>query len=303
MKFSRDLEFGVDTHTGRVRSTNEDDYITYCSEDQELRARVGLLVAVADGMGGASGGGEASRAAVRALAAAFAEAPPGEQPEARMERAFLAAARRIFELAREQPRLREMGTTLTAVNLLGDKVVVGHVGDTRCYLLRAGELRQLTTDHAVRRAEHQLTRCLGAGREREDVDVLTYPIDPGDVLCLATDGLWDGIEPDRLLALVKKGAAQEAALALTRAAVEGGGADNCTALLVRVLRTTRPGSEELVELEPPTREQLLLPELRVDLPGLRRARWPWVVLLLAVVILTVVVARSAFGFDLLGLLP
>lgn len=302
MKFPRDLDLGVATHTGRVRSTNEDDYVVYCPDDAALRARLGELVAVADGMGGATGGGEASRAAVRALTAAFVESVAGEQPEARMERAFAAAARRIYQLAREQPRLREMGTTLTAVNLLGDKVVVGHVGDTRCYLVRGGEVRQLTQDHAVRRAEHQLTRCLGAGREAEIVDVMTYPVDPGDVLCLASDGLWDGVDLSEHGGALQRGPAQTVATMLTTAAVEAGGADNCTALVVRIKAVAAPGAEELVEVELPAREQLHLPRLRVDLPGLRRSRWPWGVLVASLAVLTVAMARWIWGIDLLGLL-
>ena len=294
MNVVADVDVGADTHTGRVRSTNEDDYLVYCPEDPATRSAVGLLFAVADGMGGATGGGEASRAAIRALAGAFAESD-GEGPEARMTRGFAAACERLWHLAREQPRLRDMGTTLTAVNLLGDRIVVGHVGDTRCYVLRGGELRQLTVDHAVRRADHQLTRCIGAGREREEIDVITSTVQPGDVLVLASDGLWDAVDPETLAHVVRGMRPQAAAEELVRLAVEAGGVDNCTAVVVALRGCGDPGRAALVPCRIPGRELVRLPRVTAELPALRRPRWPWVVLALAFVLAGLAAARMLLG--------
>ncbi len=296
MRITADLEVGVDTHTGRVRTTNEDDYLVYCPEASAVRSAIGRLLAIADGMGGASGGAEASRAAVRALAASFVEAPPGEAPEARMTRAFASACRRLYQLAKEQPRLRDMGTTLTVVNLLEDRMVLGHVGDSRCYLLRGDQMRQLTTDHAVRRSEHQLLRCIGAGRDREEVDVMTYPLEAGDVIVLATDGLWEAIEPGLLQEVVRRLPPQSAARELVRLAVDAGGNDNSTALVAAV-RADGTASQELVACELPARELVRLPQVEVALPSLRRPLWPWIVLLVAVTLAGLAVARLVLGFD------
>jgi len=292
MQLTDDLDFGVDTHTGRVRTTNEDDYLAYCPAAPGERSAVGRLFVIADGMGGASGGAEASRAAVRSLAMAFVEAKAGEAPEARMTRAFDRACRRLYQMAKEQPRLKDMGTTLTAVNLLGDRMVLGHVGDTRCYLLRGEELRQLTEDHAVRRSEHQLVRCVGAGREREDVDVMTHPLDPGDVLVLVSDGLWDAVDPDLIRQVVRRHPAQAAAQELVRLAVEAGGIDNSTAMVLRVRACGDAGDRALAPVEPPSRETVRLPPLQGALPGLRRPVWPWIGLAVAAVAAGVAVVRT-----------
>ena len=214
-----------------------------------------------------------------------------------MTRAFAAACQRLYQLAKEQPRLRDMGTTLTVVNLLDDKMVVGHVGDTRCYLLRGDELRQLTQDHAMRRAEHQLVRCIGAGREREEADVMTFPLEDDDVVVLASDGLWDAVEPAVLLQVLRRLPPQAAAQELVRLAVDGGGSDNSTALVARV-RARAPAAEQaLVAVDLPAREQVRLPKLESALSTLRRPMWPWLVLLVAVLLLGLVLGRLLFDFD------
>lgn len=296
MNLVQQLELGVDTHTGRVRTTNEDDYLVYCPADPAARQRSGELFVIADGMGGASGGAEASRAAVRALAMAFVDGQGGEEPQARMRRAFAAACQRLYRLGREQPRLRDMGTTLTAVNVLGDRMVLGHVGDTRCYVLRDDGLRQLTVDHAVRRAEHQLVRCVGAGREHEVADVEEHALAAGDVLLLATDGLWDAVAPETILQVLRRRSAQEAAQELVRLAVAAGGVDNATAL---VLRVRDAGDGALAEVDPPVREFVRLPPLHAPLPTLARPLWPWLAFGLALTGAALVVARLVFGVDLL----
>jgi protein phosphatase len=294
MRLTADLEIGVDTHTGRVRTTNEDDYLVYSPDAPAVRAAVGRLVAIADGMGGASGGAEASRTAIRALAASFVEAP-GDAPEARMARAFAAACRRLYQLAKEQPRLRDMGTTLTVINLLGDRMVLGHVGDTRCYLLRGETMTQLTQDHAVRRSEHQLVRCIGAGREREDVDIMTHPLNAGDIVLLATDGLWDAVDAKDMQQVVRRLSPQAAAEELVRMAVDAGGVDNSTAVVVAVHGCAPGDAATEVECDLPARERVRLPSVDVALPSLRRPMWPWIVLLLALALAALAVVRFVVG--------
>jgi serine/threonine protein phosphatase PrpC len=117
MRHLANYALGVATHTGRVRRANEDDFLIRAPQTcQDLRER-GWFVAVADGMGGVPGGAEASRTAVRAAVRPFHN---GEDlaPVERMRRAFAEAATEVFELSRESPHLRDMGTTLTIANLL-----------------------------------------------------------------------------------------------------------------------------------------------------------------------------------------
>lgn len=301
MKMPAGLEVGVDTHTGRARASNEDDFLLYAPDGAALRDEVGTLIAIADGMGGVSGGAEASRAAVRALLEGFVLPGAGELAPARLARAFGSACQRVFQVARAQPRLRDMGTTLTVLNINGPVAVLGHVGDSRCYLLRKGELRQLTTDHAVRAAEHQLTRCVGAGRDAELVDIEERPVEIDDVFLLCTDGLWDALANDEVRQIL--GAApQSAASTLVRRAVEASGVDNATAIVVRVRSIDPPAQQAMVEVDLPAREVTRLPRLTAVLPDMRRPRWPWTVLAFAACVAAAAAARAWFGVDLFGLL-
>ncbi len=301
MKVPAGLELGVDTHTGRARASNEDDFLLFTPDDEAHRSEVGALIAIADGMGGVAGGAEASRAAVRALLESFVQPRAGESVQARMEHAYAAACGRVSRVARAQPRLRDMGTTLTVLNVVGTQVTVGHVGDSRCYLLRGGELHQVTTDHAVRAAEHQLTRCIGAGRDTEKVDIHQRTVAPGDVFLLCTDGLWDALEPAELRQVLGLASAQAAASTLVRRAVEASGVDNATAVVVRV-KTADGTQEDLVEVALPAREVPRLPRLTVALPDMRRPRWPWIVLALALAVAAAAMARAWFDLDVLALL-
>ena len=144
MRHLANVEVGVATHTGRVRRTNEDDFLLCAPPTDAEMARGGWVVAIADGMGGAAGGAEASRTAGRAAVRPFLGAPDsngnGTPPLARMIEGFRSAATEVYTLSQENPNLRGMGTTLTVVNLLTDRMVLGHVGDTRCLLLRNGQL-------------------------------------------------------------------------------------------------------------------------------------------------------------------
>lgn len=301
MKIPAGLEVGVDSHTGRARASNEDDFLLYAPDAATQRDEVGTLIAVADGMGGVSGGAEASRAAVRALLEGFVLPGTGDSAKARLERAFGAACQRVFQAARVQPRLRDMGTTLTVLNINGPVAVIGHVGDSRCYLLRKGELRQLTTDHAVRSAEHQLTRCVGAGRDAEIVDIDERAVEADDVFLLCTDGLWDALATEEVRQVLG-GAPQVAASTLVRRAVELSGVDNATAVVVRVRSIDPPGQQPLVDVDLPAREVTRLPRLTAPLPDMRRPRWPWTLLVFAVGVAAAAAARAWFAVDLLGLL-
>ncbi len=266
------LDVGVATHTGLVRTANEDDFLLLMPRDSDLRTRANLLV-IADGMGGVSGGAEASRVAVRALGAEFLKGDAASDPAERMAAAFASASEAVHLRSRESLRLRDMGTTLTAVNLLDDSIAIGHVGDTRCLRWRDGELEQLTTDHAVTEPRSYITRCIGAGRASEEMDFREVDLAPDDVIILLSDGVWGVVGEDAIHASLAELCAQDTAETLIRLANEAGGPDNCTALVIRVLSHPRGLSWRSLDL--PSLELGLQVPIPPSQNFLRAPRWPW----------------------------
>ena len=225
------------TDVGRQRSANEDALVLSPP-----------FFAVADGMGGAKAGEVASAMATDAF---VGEAGSGEPAEAQLTRILREANRRIYELAVTDESRRGMGTTLTAAKVHGDEVSLGHVGDSRAYRLRDGELEQLTSDHSLvaelersgqitpEAAEHHpqrsiITRALGP---EPDVEVDTYTVTgrAGDAFMLCSDGLTGMVADDELRSILESAdSLDEAAEALVRAANQSGGKDNITVVLFRV---------------------------------------------------------------------
>src|SRR5262245_54566259 len=147
------------TDVGLKRHRNEDTYAAWEPEDPDERARRGVLLVLADGMGGARSGDVASRIATEAVLRAYRQAP-GADPLTDLGAALAAANQAVFTENSRQDELPGMATTLTAAVVRGSEIYVAHVGDTRVYLAREGKLEQLTEDHSlVARlvAEGQLT--------------------------------------------------------------------------------------------------------------------------------------------------
>lgn len=236
------LRAGAATDVGRVRRNNQDYFLV---EEP--------LFAVADGMGGAVGGEEASQTAVAALKAAFDAHPTVDG----LADGVRDANRAVWEKSRQRPDLRGMGTTMTAVALVdhedeGAVLAIANVGDSRVYLLRDGDLQQVTDDHSVpeellragrltaEEAAHHpqrnvLTRALGIEPE---VEVDCFPIIPykGDRLVLASDGLFNEVDHDGIASVARRQHDPEAAAEeLVRMAREGGGNDNITVVVVDVV--------------------------------------------------------------------
>jgi PPM family protein phosphatase len=227
-----DQAFGSDT--GRQRNANEDS----------LFARAPIFV-VADGMGGAQAGEVASKAAAEAFERELPDAPPERVLRETIER----ANREIHEHARADPSLTGMGTTITAaiVDVSGEEVAIGHVGDSRAYRLRAKRLERLTRDHSLveeLRRKGQLTdaqaedhpqrsiitRALGPEPEVQ-VDVQTVTAQPGDTFLLCSDGLTTMLDDERIAAILVTASSLNAAVrALIEEANRAGGRDNITAL-------------------------------------------------------------------------
>jgi len=234
------LRFGASTDQGRMRSNNEDSYLSQAP-----------VAAVADGMGGHSAGEVASAIAIEELTA-LRDLGPWETETAAtddLKQAIVRANRRIREMAASDRRLNGMGTTLVALLEDGDRVHLANVGDSRAYLLRQGELSQVTVDHSLvqelvdegrlsqKDAERHpqrsvITRALGIDPEVE-FDLFTYKLQPGDRLLLCSDGLSDVVEPTQIRnVLLRVRDPQKAADRLVAVANEGGGPDNITVIVV-----------------------------------------------------------------------
>jgi protein phosphatase len=238
------FEVAAVTDVGTERERNE-DHAAHVVEGPGCG-----LVAVADGVSGLAGGGAASEQAIDALFRAFAEQGTRVAASKRLWRAAQEANIAVYESALVVPELRGMATTLTAVTLERGELAAAHVGDSRLYLLRRGELTQLTKDHTIaaervrmgllseeRALSHPgrstLTRCLG----RElivAIDRITRPLAPGDVLLLCSDGLYNTLADEELAAELADRDADAAARALVDRANERGTLDNVTAAVVRV---------------------------------------------------------------------
>ncbi|MGH2888011.1 MAG: Stp1/IreP family PP2C-type Ser/Thr phosphatase, partial [Solirubrobacteraceae bacterium] len=225
------------TDTGRQRRDNEDSAFV----------RAPLFV-VADGMGGAQAGEVASALAVEQ----FQEQLPDEgSAEERLSARIRAANRRIYELSRAEHEHAGMGTTLTAVYVDVDALAVAHVGDSRAYIFRDGELARLTEDHSLvgelvrqgklteeQAEEHPqrsiITRALGIEADVE-VDTRSYPGRAGDIVLLCSDGLTSMISEDQVTAvLAAEPDLDRAARRLIDAANNSGGRDNITVVLFRL---------------------------------------------------------------------
>lgn len=297
MLVSTKVDLGAATHTGRVRSANEDDFLLYSPQTAEELVERGWFLAIADGMGGTMGGAEASRTAVRAAVRPHL-ATTIEDPGDRMRACFAEAASDVFRLSRENPTLREMGTTLTIMNCVGRRLVLGHVGDTRCLRVRDGEIEQLTEDHAISEPESFLTRCVGAGQREVEADVTEHDIRDGDRYVLLTDGMWGMVSEAEIRRLILTLPAQDAAEELVHQANRRGGPDNCTVVILLV-RSVK-GAAEFREVDLPTEELRERALFRQPDRGLVVPRWPWILLVAGALILALAMMRLWLDTDPIG---
>lgn len=287
MRLPAGFAVGAATHTGLVRRNNEDDYLlgTLGSDGDER-----LLAAVADGIGGAVGGAEASRAALRGFSAVVLDPSQGMAESERLAAGMLGAKARLAEQVLIAPFLREMGTTLTALLASRHEVHFAHIGDSRLYLLRGGACTQCTQDHAAREPDNVLLAWLGGSRSEGQVQYGSMPTQLGDRWLLVSDGIWGVLQPAELARIATAGKPQQAAERLIAAAMDQGGPDNCTALVVD--RSTAAAKAELPLGETPrNRERWPTPRRLVP------PRWPLWLLLLSLLLLAELLVRRFFGLD------
>ena len=244
------LEAASLSDVGLQRANNEDSYLYWEPESEEEFRRKGRLAVIADGMGGYEGGQEASRLAVATVRHIY-DRDFGGDPQAALIAGFESAHATIHRYAMEHPQFHGMGTTCTALAVVDDQLYFAHIGDSRLYLIRGESITRLTRDHSyvgrlvesgIVRSEdaeshpqrHILTAALGSGR-----DIVPHaPAEPvrlqdGDILLLCTDGLWGVVGDQELASVVHANAPLEACSRLIKMALERGGPDNVTAVVLR----------------------------------------------------------------------
>src|SRR5574341_261347 len=227
-------EIGFASERG-ARERNE-DYVGVFLGDETQRALRGTVAAVADGVGGSLGGRTAAELTVRGFVDGYYGSPETIGVERAAGRALDAMNRWVFAQGRLDPCLANMATTFSALIVRGREAHVVHVGDSRVYRWREGRLTKLTTDHTLRHPDlhHVLYRAVGI-EDTLRIDHRVETVRPDDRFVLCSDGV-HGVLSDRVLAdlLSEPGSPQHAAERLVKRALEAGGRDNATALVVAV---------------------------------------------------------------------
>ncbi len=249
------LDVGPLSNVGKVREINEDYLGTFESMTKSMNFspkeanRKGRLYAVADGMGGHAAGEVASEQAINTLFGRYYADPNPDLPRS-LERAFRAANAEIYNQAATNFEQSGMGTTLVAIVIQRDQLLVANVGDSRAYLVRGQQIEQITQDHSwvneqveaglltLEEARHHvyrniITRSMG-NRPDVLVDIFTQTVEPGDTIVLCSDGLSNEIEDQEITDIVSHDDARAAAQKLIDLANERGGPDNITTLVIKV---------------------------------------------------------------------
>ena len=245
------IELASLTDVGRLRTNNEDSYLYWEPASHEDFARKGRLAVIADGMGGYEGGQEASRLAVETVRYVYEHKYDGD-PQTTLVTGMQTAHDTIHRYAVEHPQYTGMGTTCTALSIVGNRLSFAHIGDSRLYLIRTGSISRLTRDHSyvgrlvesgIVRSEdaeshpqrHILTAALGSGREvSPHTPEQQVSLEQGDVVVLCTDGLWSVVGEAELARIAQSEPPVEACHQLVDLALERGGPDNVTVLVLRV---------------------------------------------------------------------
>jgi protein phosphatase len=239
------FEIGQSSLTG-PRTRNE-DYVGVVTPASHQLSIKGALLAVADGVSGNAGGGEASEMTMRTVTSDYYATPDTWEPLIALDKVLTAANRWLIAQANANSDMAGMATTLSLLILRGQHYYSAHVGDTRIYLLRDGQLKQLSTDHVWDRPEmrHVLKRAVGLDRHLE-VDYADGTLQVGDVFALMSDGVWDVLGEQAIhKTMALYDSPQMICDELTKLAIEKGTTDNSTAVTVRI---TQLGEDTLSEL-------------------------------------------------------
>jgi PPM family protein phosphatase len=263
MKVRAGVEISSQSDIGCLRQNNEDSFGYWEPENEQEFLRKGRLAVVADGMGGYEGGQEASRLAVSTLIDRYRDSS-GETARDALVKALQSAHEEIRKFSFAHPELRGMGTTCTAIVILkGPQVAAGkktpessllyvHVGDTRLYLIRDGQIHRVTRDHSyvgrlieagmiseqqaeVHPQRNILTSAVGTNPDLVmDASDAPEPLREKDVLLICSDGLWGQVRDAEILKAVDGKGAEKAGRELIELARERGGPDNITVQILRL---------------------------------------------------------------------
>ena len=266
------VDLGAATHAGKVRQRNEDHFVVFrrsrsCEvlmtnldpETVRYAADSAYAMVVADGMGGAAFGDFASRLALQVMfdlahrATSWIMKLNEDRAQAKIVRervdAYVAEMQRVFrDRGKRDPRMKKMGTTWTSAHLFPPYAILVHIGDSRAYLWRQGQLLQATRDQTlaqdlldagatpekVKGFRHVLTNSLSADTKDATSDVIQLRLQAGDRLLLCTDGLSDMVEESAIAETLKTDDPQSACDRLVAQALEGGGRDNITVVLAHI---------------------------------------------------------------------
>lgn len=262
-----DIEVGFLSHTGMVRSENQDYFGFSEPEPEEELHGKGRLLVVCDGMGGHNGGSVASRTTVEMILDSFIKTGTHN-----LKRLLSTAIDRANSAVREKGArdvtLRNMGTTCVALALRGARAQVAHIGDSRCYLVRDSKIERITRDHTYlndlieiglltpEKAKNHperniITRCVGMGDVLQ-VDFNLREARSGDMFLLCSDGLYNHVEDEEMLDAAIKSEPQVACQGLVDLANQRGGEDNITVAILKVVSVPeafKKINEEDVETE------------------------------------------------------
>ena len=239
------FEIGQSSLTG-PRPRNEDAVSIVTPSNGQLSVK-GALIAVADGVSGNAGGGEAAQMTVRSVSADYYATPDTLEPHQALDAVLKAANRWVLSQASANRDMAGMATTLSMLVLRGQRYYLAHVGDSRIYLLRNSILKQLTVDHVWDRPDmrHVLKRAVGLDQHLT-ADYADGELQVGDIFVLMSDGVWDALSEKQLHeGLQKFDSPQLVADALTKTALKNGGGDNTTAVVIKI---TQLGADSFADL-------------------------------------------------------
>ncbi len=243
------MHVGISTDIGKLREVNQDSY--YVSEKEDIPVFI-----IADGMGGHRAGEVASKMAIDVMKERFFKSNKSINEEREVvllvKKAIETANLKIYESSQKNKEYLGMGTTITMTYILGDKIVVGHIGDSRAYLLREGKFSQLTEDHSlvaqllkngsISEAEAQshpqknvITRAVGTDEEI-DIDIVVEKIYKEDIVLLCTDGLTNMVDDSQINEILStRKDIQTACDDLVELANQNGGYDNITVIAIKIV--------------------------------------------------------------------
>ncbi len=297
------------TDRGLRREKNEDHFLiadlnkalrihqtslNFDDEETLFGASQGMMLLVADGMGGHAAGEQASRLTVESLTSSILNGMPwffsrdaegDDDLRAALERALHRCQERLQQEAKSHPNVEGMGTTLTAAYVHWPRATIIHAGDSRCYLLRSGRLKQITRDHTVAqqmadrletqsldvlhsRWAHVLWNAIGSGGETVQPEVHQFDLQLGDVLLLCTDGLPKHLEENEIGEILGRDVdARTSCQFLIAQALARGGSDNVTTVIAKFV-DENPQSERLQAIAEQSVEDAHLQDTVAEMPAI-----------------------------------